>query len=294
ATNLALFGQFDHKLALATRVSTGFRIERRSSDYSDTAGLEAGPSETMWGGEVGISHDFRNHSAYATLSKGYKAGGFNLGIVPDGNRDFGSEELWTIEAGIKSMLLEHRLLVNSAIFHYRRLDQQVRTSIQLIPGDPASFVFFTDNVGTGEALGIEVDARWYPSGEWELYASLGLIDATLENGRGQAHAPPFTLAAGVSYQDPKGYFVRLDASAKDAFYFDVSHDQKSQSYQLFNVRIGRETETWLAAFWVRNLFDELYAVRGFYFGNEPPDFPDKLYTRSGDPRQLGVTIERRF
>ena len=294
ATNLALFGQFDHKLALATRVSTGFRIERRSSDYSDTAGLEAGPSETMWGGEVGISHDFRNHSAYATLSKGYKAGGFNLGIVPDGNRDFGSEELWTIEAGIKSMLLEHRLLVNSAIFHYRRLDQQVRTSIQLIPGDPASFVFFTDNVGTGEALGIEVDARWYPSGEWELYASLGLIDATLENGRGQAHAPPFTLAAGVSYQNPKGYFVRLDASAKDAFYFDVSHDQKSQSYQLFNVRIGRETETWLAAFWVRNLFDELYAVRGFYFGNEPPDFPDKLYTRSGDPRQLGVTIERRF
>ncbi|MDH5262655.1 MAG: TonB-dependent receptor, partial [Gammaproteobacteria bacterium] len=180
------------------------------------------------------------------------------------------------------------------IFHYRRFDQQIRTSTQLIPGDPASFVFFTDNASEGEALGFELDARWFPADEWELYASLGLIDATLQSGREQAHAPPFTLALGVSYQNPNGYFVRLDASAKDAFYFDVSHDQASQPYQLFNVRIGRETETWLAALWVRNLLDERYAVRGFYFGNEPPDFPDKLYTRSGDPRQVGVTIERRF
>ncbi len=294
ATNLALFGQFDHELSAATRISTGFRVERRKTDYSDTAGLEAGPSETMWGGEVGVSHDFSDHSAYATLSKGYKAGGFNLGAVPDGNREFGSEDMWTIEAGIKTMLPDHHLQMSAAIFHYRRFDQQIRTSTQLIPGDPASFVFFTDNAGEGEALGFELDARWFPADEWELYASLGLIDATLQSGREQAHAPPFTLALGVSYQNPNGNFVRLDASAKDAFYFDVSHDQASQPYQLFNVRIGRETETWLAALWVRNLLDERYAVRGFYFGNEPPDFPDKLYTRSGDPRQVGVTIERRF
>jgi iron complex outermembrane receptor protein len=46
--------------------------------------------------------------------------------------------------------------------------------------------------------------------------------------------------------------------------------------------------------WVRNLFDRQYAVRGFYFGNEPPDFPSKLYTRAGDPRQLGVTFDISF
>ena len=294
ATNVALFGQLDHELTPATRVATGFRIERRSTNYSDTAGLEAGPSETLWGGEIGISHDFTDYSAYATLSKGYKAGGFNLGTVPDGNRDFGSEAMWTIETGVKAVLPDHGLQVNAAIFHYRRFEQQVRTSIQLVPDDPASFVFFTDNVGEGEAIGVEMEARWYPADEWEFYASLGLIDATLQNGRQQAHAPPFTLAAGASYHNSNGYFVQLDVSAKDAFYFDVSHDQKSRPYQLFNVRIGRETETWLTALWVRNLLDEHYAVRGFYFGNEPPDFPDTLYTRSGDPRQIGATIERRF
>jgi hypothetical protein len=32
-------------------------------------------------------------------------------------------------------------------------------------------------------------------------------------------------------------------------------------------------------------------VRGFYFGNEPPDFPATLYTRLGDPRHYGITVK---
>ena len=43
--------------------------------------------------------------------------------------------------------------------------------------------------------------------------------------------------------------------------------------------------------WGRNVFDANYAVRGFYFGLEPPDYANKLYTQRGDPRSLGVTIE---
>ena len=31
-------------------------------------------------------------------------------------------------------------------------------------------------------------------------------------------------------------------------------------------------------------------LRGFYFGNEPPDFPPTLYTRLGDPRHYGITV----
>ena len=37
-----------------------------------------------------------------------------------------------------------------------------------------------------------------------------------------------------------------------------------------------------------------YAVRGFYFGNEPPDFPATLYTRLGDARQAGITVDLEF
>jgi outer membrane receptor protein involved in Fe transport len=83
-------------------------------------------------------------------------------------------------------------------------------------------------------------------------------------------------------------------SARDDFYFDVSHDQTSDAYELAHARAGFETETWSVTLWARNLFDEEYPARGFFFGNEPPDFPDTLYTRLGDPRQVGVTLERRF
>jgi outer membrane receptor protein involved in Fe transport len=86
----------------------------------------------------------------------------------------------------------------------------------------------------------------------------------------------------------------LDIAAKDEFYFDVSHDQKSQPYELVNARVGLERDEWSVRLWARNLLDKEYAVRGFYFGNEPPDFPDTLYTRLGDPRQVGVTFDKRF
>ncbi len=304
ATSSALFGQFETAIGAATRLTLGLRAERRSTDYDDSAGLRVGPSETMWGGELSLNHDVTgNTTAYLSLSRGYKAGGFNLGFVPEGQRDFSDEQLFTVEVGMKSSLMSDALSLNAAVFASRRDDQQVRTSLQLIPGDPASFIFFTDNAATGQTLGLEADLRWVPSESWELYANVGLLDAAFDDyvspagdlgGRGQAHAPRYTFAAGAHYRHNSGFFARVDVSARDEFYFDVSHDQKSQAYGLLNGRIGYDADTWLLQLWARNLLDEDYAVRGFYFGNEPPDFPNKLYTRLGDPRQIGVTIEKRF
>jgi outer membrane receptor protein involved in Fe transport len=91
-----------------------------------------------------------------------------------------------------------------------------------------------------------------------------------------------------------GFFMRIDLTAIDDFYFDVSHDRRSQSYQLVNARVGYENDRYSLQLWARNAFDEDYAVRGFFFGNEPPDFPASLYVRRGDPRQIGVTFEMLF
>lgn len=304
ATSAALFGQLDRDIGAATRLGLGLRVEHRSTDYVDTAALEAGPSETMWGGELSLSHDHSGAlTSFVSLSKGYKAGGFNLGAVPPGRRDFGEERLWSLEAGIKSSLADDTLLLNASIFYSRREEQQVRTSLQLVSGDPASFVFFTDNAAKGSTLGAEAELRCLLSDAWEIYANLGLLDASFDEfiapqgdlaGRDQAHAPRYTVAAGTSYRNASGFFVRLDATARDKFYFDVSHNQTSNAYALLNARIGYESDSWLLQLWARNLFDQHYAVRGFYFGNEPPDFPNTLYTRLGDPRHIGVTIEKRF
>lgn len=297
STSFAAFGQGDWSLGNATTLSAGLRFEHRTTDYIDSDATTADPSDPMWGGELSIAHDFDDRvMTYLSLSRGYKAGGFNLGPVPPNRRTFGDEVLWSLEAGVKASLAGNRVLVNAALFTSQRDEQQLRISEQLNPNDPASFVFYTINDSDGgETQGLEADLRWFATDALEVYASLGLLRSRLgASSRDLAHAPRYSLAAGAIYRSVNGFFARLDASARDEFYFDVSHDQKSQSYELLHARAGYESENWIVQLWARNLTDEHYAVRGFYFGNEPPDFPATLYTRLGDPRQVGVTIERRF
>ena len=87
----------------------------------------------------------------------------------------------------------------------------------------------------------------------------------------------------------------MDITGRDDFFFDVSHNQKSRPYELVNARLGYDYADWRLQIWARNLFDKDYAVRGFYFANEPPDFfPPQLYTRLGDKRQIGLTLVRSF
>ena len=100
--------------------------------------------------------------------------------------------------------------------------------------------------------------------------------------------------ASALYEPGGGWFGRLDVSGRDAFYFDydlsTGDDRKSDAYGLVESQRRPRIGHWRAQFWVRNLFDKEYAVRGFYFGNEPPAFEPTRYIRLGDPRQVGVTL----
>jgi outer membrane receptor protein involved in Fe transport len=304
ATNAALFGQLDFNVGVSSQITLGLRLEDRSTDYADSSGLTLGPGETMVGGELTVSLAFSDAlTGFVSLSKGFKAGGFNLGLVPADRREFEQEALWNLETGIKSYWLDNALIFNASVFYSERSDQQVRTSFQLVPNDPASFVFFTDNAAKGRTVGLEAEFRWQLNEAWQFFANAGLLKAEFEefstpqvdlSGRRQAHAPDYTVALGGVYRHPSGFFARLDYSARDEFYFDVSHDQLSLAAEIVNARIGYDTDRWSAQLWARNLFNEQHAVRGFYFGNEPPDFPNKLYLRYGDPRQIGITFDMRF
>jgi iron complex outermembrane recepter protein len=304
STNVAAFARFDSSLEHETRLAAGLRVEHRSADYADSDGLNASPSATMWGGELSVSHDFSTTATgYVSASRGYKGGGFNLGIVPDEWRWYDDEAMWTLEIGLKAELFEDALRISAALFHSWREDQQVRASFQLVPNDPASFGFATVNIDGGRTWGGEAELEWRLGDNLEFYANAGLLFGGFPGsvelfpwlaGREQAHAPAYSLAAGLAWSNDAGWFARMDATARDEFYFDVSHNRESEAYVLVNGRAGFAGDNWLVYAWGRNLTDEYFAVRGFYFGNEPPDFPPTLYTRAGDPRHVGLTIERRF
>ncbi len=76
----------------------------------------------------------------------------------------------------------------------------------------------------------------------------------------------------------------------DGFYFSASHDERAPSYQLVNLHLGYETGRWSATLYARNVLNEHYAVRGFFFANEPPDWETRRYIQNGDPRQVGLRI----
>ena len=304
AVSGAIFGQLELQMTNANKLIVGTRIERRAVNYADTNGLDLGPKESMVGGHLAYIYRFSGDvTGFINFSRGFKGGGFNLGFVPNGRREYEAETMWNAEIGLKTRLLNDSLYVNAALFYSLRKDQQVETSFQIDPNDPASFVFFTDNAAEGRNFGFETDLSWFPSEAFEIYLNLGLLNATFDefitpqvdaSGREQAHAPSYTFSLGAVYRDNSGWFGRLDVTGKDRFYFDVSHDQVSHPYSVVNARVGYATDRWTAQLWLQNALDEPYQVRGFYFGNEPPLFPPTLYVRQGDPRQFGMTVDLNF
>jgi outer membrane receptor protein involved in Fe transport len=211
------------------------------------------------------------------------------------------EYLWNYELGLKGLWLDGSLSADLTLFYMDREDAQLSQSSQQVPFDPNSFVFVTYN-GDARAYGLEASVSWQINETWQLHGSLGLLNTKIRESektvavspnavnRDLAHAPPYTINIGTTYTAPGGWFARLDINAIDAYYFDISHNQQSDAYQLVNLRLGKQWSAWGLSAWIRNLFDEDYATRGFYFGNEPPLFENTLYTRFGDPRTYGVTL----
>ncbi len=300
ASSVALYGQAEWRLSPATTVAAGLRLEQRDADYGDSDGTAFDPRDRMWGGELSVTHRLdETHGLWATLSRGYRAGGFNIGTsVPADRQSFDDEHLWSVEFGWKGRDAPGARAADVNLFYLRREHPQVATSVQLDPQDPLTFIFLTDNASGGEAWGLESSAELRVTGQVELGAMLSWMQSRYRgyrhggrdlDGREWAHAPEWKSAISATWRHPQGWMMRLDLSGEAGFYFDTSNDERSDARFLANLRAGYEAPRWSLYLWARNLFDERYPVRGFYFGNEPPEFPETLYLRWGDPRQIGVT-----
>jgi outer membrane receptor protein involved in Fe transport len=305
ATNLAAYAELEWRLGAHNVLSFGARGERRAADYDDTDAARFSPDETMSGGSLSLRHEFgARRTAYVTLSRGYKAGGFNIGgDIPPDKRSFDGETLHNLEVGFRGSSAHDALGGDVALFYMRRADQQVPTGEQLVPGDPLTFVLYTDNAASGENYGLEATLRWRLSTALRIDARAALLRARYRDyrfgdvdlsGREQAHAPEYQYDLGVEYRGASGFFARVDFAGQDDFYFDETNDVRSPARVLTNLKAGYSGDHWRAEVWVRNLFDEYYSQRGFWFGDEPPDFTPTRYVQAGDPRHAGVTVAYTF
>lgn len=309
ARNVAVFGQLDGDLNERWGWSFGLRAEQRSADYRDQGMQKGEPRMTdtgerdqMWGGQASLHFAAtQNLRLFTTLSRGYKAGGFNLGQAAAIRERFAPEYVWSLDAGAKGEWFNRRLYADITAFYMKREDMQVATGFQLDPiGDPNSYLFFTGNAAGGRNAGIEASLRWRASDRLEFGGSLGLLHTRYSgfrpegvdvSDRDQAHAPEYQLSLNATWRSARGWMARVDFTAADDYYFDVPpNDQRAPAYSLTNLKAGYEADHWSVYLWGRNVFDEDYIIRGFYFGNEPPDFGNKRYTQLGEPRQVGVSV----
>jgi len=308
---LAVYAELDRELASRWRLTFGLRAEQHRSEYRDSESVRFKPRDDMQGGRLVLSWDYSDRAmAYASISRGYKAGGFNISGTLDADlREYDPEALWNYEAGLKGLWLDGRLNARTALFTMQRDDVQVETSIVRVrPDGSAEFIDLIGNAAEGANTGIEAEVDFAATEALSFFASLGLLDTEFDDfvnsngedlsGRQQAHAPRYQFHAGAEYRIAPGWFLRVESEGKDSFYFSNSErlvpdrDQvRSDAFELWHASVGYETGRWSLKLWARNLADEEYAVRGYYFGNDPrDDYAPRGYTQLGEPRRYGVTF----
>ena len=306
--NLSIFGNIDYFLDESLKLSLGARWENYESQYADSFGESFNPSDYMLGGKISLNK-ILSHSSniFFSVARGFNQGGFNLnlGLAPDSknsNLYYDPEFLTNYEIGFNSQLFNEMMNIAAVIFYSDIKDQQVLISTQVDPTDPNTFSFLTQNAAEGTNKGLELNVNLKLTESLDFFSRLGLLKTEINNwksrpdleGRAQAHAPKRSYALGVSWSITDRASLSLDLVGKSSFYYSDSHDNQSKSYALANLSYNYSIGDWTYSVWARNIFDKYYSVRGFYFGNEAPDFKDKLYERHGDPRHIGITARYDF
>jgi iron complex outermembrane receptor protein len=237
---------------------------------------------------------------YATVSRGFKSGGFNQRREVSGsNGEFSEESALNMELGWKALPLNNRLLFNGSLFYVDYDDFQSQTF-------DGSTVRVT-NAGSLESYGAEVDLRYVLLSGLTIGASLGYTHATYEDfpgaqctvlqsveryyvelgaqsgspgansqcaqdlaGRPLANAPEWNLSSYVTQEWSPASSLRLRARAEYNFvdrYFleeDLDPHLINPATHLVNVRLtlSNEAKDWEIMLWAENLLDEEYYLFG--------------------------------
>ncbi len=118
---------------------------------------------------------------YTSISTGFKSGGF-IGSPSTPTRatnSFDEETATNYEAGIKSILLDNTLRVNTSLFYTDYQDLQVTRFAQLADNPTNAFgEFITENAASADISGLEVEFTWLVTDSFELGGSYAYLDAT--------------------------------------------------------------------------------------------------------------------
>jgi iron complex outermembrane receptor protein len=318
STNTALFGQLGHDFTPRTRLVAGLRVEQLEMDGNGTkTRYRAGPGtfdpvvviapsfdDTFFGGKLTLEHEFSDHElAFVSLTRGYKGGGINIDARINPAVDpltYDTEILWNWEAGLRGHWLDQRLTGEFTAFYLQRSDTQVRDSA----GFGGNYRFFTDNGDKSHVYGFEAAGSYALTKSWSVRGSLALMRSELESftlangnpggGRDLANTPHYGYTLGTRYDAGQGFFGSTELVGRAEQFDSNNQNEARRAFQIVNASLGYAWSRWTFTLWAKNLLDETYDKRVYFFGNEDPDYIETRYENRADPRQIGGTVSYRF
>ena len=226
---------------------------------------------------------------YATISRGFKAGGLEAQPIGVPNDVYKPETLTNYEFGVKSESADKRLRVDADVFYMNWKDIQADFAVgQSVPGGGVSFITGVANAAAARSYGFETEAtalvlpgltvgagagydRAYYVKYTDAQTGIGtqgdLSGATLPN------SPKWTLHADGQYThkfsaDVSG-FTRLEWYYKGG----IVPDQNSEfhtgfpwdvpGYNVWNLRAGVTRGNWSVTAFAENLLDKKYYTNAY-------------------------------
>lgn len=308
--NTALFGQVGHDFTPHTRLVFGLRGEHISLDGSGTE--SAGPvvtvkpsfSGSLWGSKLSLEQDLGDQAvAFASVTRGYKAGGINIDARINVGTDpltYGTETLWNWEAGLRGHSADGRATGELTAFYLQRQNTQVRDAA----GFGGTYRFFTANGNNAHVDGLEAAGSYALARDWTVRGSLALMRSELDpftltngnsgGGRDLANTPHYGYTLGTRYGAAQGFSASAELVGRAQQFDSNNVGESRRAFRLVNASLGYTSGAWTATLWAKNLLNTAYDKRVYFFGNADPDYIPTRYEDRADPRQLGVTVGYKF
>lgn len=319
----ALFGEVSYQFVPGLTFTAGgrlfdFKLEQISDAIVAAGGAAGkGPGPLLSTKDDGLIGRFNlayklsdQVNTYVQVAQGYRSGGTNDQTaaalanvtIPDG---YGSDSLWSYEAGVKTSLLDRKLFLNGAVYYIDWSDIQVS---QQATNGTVSFGY-TGNGGKGEVKGVEMTLEAKPVRGLDInlagnYNTAKLsqdnpIPSTGRKGNRIPYVPEVTASGAVNYATAVpslgvdasfGADVSYQGSMATKFNSTIANYQRLDAYWLVGLRAGISKGPWQVNLNVTNLFDDQTTINF----NEivPGVYPLGYYTNR--PRTVSLSGMVRF
>lgn len=304
----ALYAQHTWQVAAQWQVNGQMRVSQVDLSYQDSTGFRDTLNDTLLGGKLAVQYQFALGQAYASLARGFKAGGVNPDLrVNENERVFQAEKNWHYEFGTKHLIAADWQM-QVAMFYMQRQQTQVSDFAILEREDGSvEFLDIIKNADTGTNYGLELGLTQQVNPQLTMHYDLGLLSAryqgfTRSDGsrveqQDQAMAPNYQYAIRADYLFNQDVELTLSLTGQDSYRFSDGHTERSQAYHLVNAELSYQYAQWLVRTWLKNALDSTYYTRGFGgFSNDPRDeyaFAEPYY-QLADGRRFGINIEYQF